>query len=109
MKKKNKTNIEWFRKFAYYISNNSNDIYNDAVKFADSKEIPAGLEERVIEYFSEYAVICQYKILGTYEIFFMGNKYYANDTKGLIDQIWEILHEDGCDFASVENFLNEYI
>ena len=106
---KNKTDIEWFRKFAHYISNNANDVYNDAVKFADSKEIPAGLEERVIEYFSEYAVICQYKILGTYEIFFMDNKYYANDTKELIDQIWEILHKEDSDFAAVDDFLNEYI
>jgi hypothetical protein len=32
---KNEDNLEWFRKFANYISNNANDVYNDASKFAD--------------------------------------------------------------------------
>ena len=30
--------LQWFRSFANYISNNCNDVYNDAMKFADKRE-----------------------------------------------------------------------
>ena len=29
------SHLKWLRKFASYISNNANDVYNDASKFAD--------------------------------------------------------------------------
>ena len=33
-----KNDINWFRNFAEYVSNNNNDVYNEAIEYADKHE-----------------------------------------------------------------------
>ena len=57
------------------------------------------LKNRIKEYFLEYCKICQFKMLGVYEIYFINDKYYADDTRELIEKIYKI----------AENFTEEEV
>ena len=65
------------------------------------------LKNRIKEYFLEYCKICQFKMLGTYEIYFIDNKYYSNDTRELLEQIYKTAEN----YTSEEiiEFIEDYI
>ncbi len=65
------------------------------------------LKNRIKEYFMEFAEICQFKILGSYEIYFIDNKYYSNDTGELLEQIYKA--SENYTSEEIIEFIEEYI
>lgn len=64
------------------------------------------MEERLSEYFEDYASLCQFKILGTYEVFVIDTKVYANDTRDLFLKFKDICNKT--DEKKLNDFLEEY-
>lgn len=64
------------------------------------------MKERIREYFEEYAKVCQFRMLGTYEVFVLGDKIYADDTRDLFLKFEEICNN--VDEDELDDFLNEW-